>query len=87
MYKNKTYLLLVSRFILLIYLVKDLSIMKFFWFVIFLVQFIVNINAKWVRDVDSKIVEEIKQNPSIAYLIKFHAPWLVNKMNSLKNFS
>ncbi|CAF0785104.1 unnamed protein product [Rotaria sordida] len=49
--------------------------MKLFWFVIFLVQCFICINAKWVRDVDSKIVDEIKQNPSIAYLIQFHAPW------------
>ncbi len=52
-------------------------IMKLVWFVIFLVQFFVSIKAKWVRDVDSKIVDEIKQNPSIAYLIQFHAPWFV----------
>ena len=51
--------------------------MEFIWFVIFLVEFFCCINAKWVRDVDSKIVDEIKQNPSIAYLIQFHAPWFV----------
>jgi hypothetical protein len=51
--------------------------MEFIWFVIFLVEFFLSINAKWVRDVDSKIVDEIKQNPSIAYLIQFHAPWFV----------
>ncbi|CAF1055458.1 unnamed protein product [Rotaria magnacalcarata] len=49
--------------------------MKLFWFVIFLVQRFISINAKWVRDVDSRIVDEIKQNPSVAYLIQFHAPW------------
>ncbi|CAF1508340.1 unnamed protein product [Adineta steineri] len=49
--------------------------MQFLWFVIFLVQCFLSINAKWVRDVDSKIIDEIKQNPSIAYLIQFHAPW------------
>ncbi|CAF1054746.1 unnamed protein product [Rotaria sp. Silwood1] len=49
--------------------------MKLFWFVIFLVQCFICIHAKWARDVDSKIVDEIKQNPSIAYLIQFHAPW------------
>ncbi|CAF5168406.1 unnamed protein product, partial [Rotaria sp. Silwood1] len=48
--------------------------MKLFWFVIFLVQCFICIHAKWARDVDSKIVDEIKQNPSIAYLIQFHAP-------------
>ncbi|UJR31041.1 hypothetical protein I4U23_018551 [Adineta vaga] len=41
----------------------------------FQIQGILHINAKWVRDVDSKIIDEIKQNPSIAYLIQFHAPW------------
>ena len=52
--------------------------MEIIWLVIFLVEFFSCINAKWVRDVDSKIVDEIQQNPSIAYLIKFHAPWFVN---------
>ncbi len=51
--------------------------MRLSWFVIFLVQYFSSINAKWVRDVDSKIIDEIKQNPSIAYLIQFHAPWFV----------
>jgi hypothetical protein len=52
--------------------------MILFWFVIFVVQCFISINAKWVRDVDSKIIDEIKQNPSVAYLIQFHAPWFVS---------
>ena len=51
--------------------------MHIFWYVLVLVELIFNIEAKWVRDVDSKIIDEIKENPSIAYLIQFHAPWLV----------
>jgi hypothetical protein len=51
--------------------------MKLFGFVILLVQFFLSVNAKWVRDVDSKIIDEIQQNPSISYLIQFHAPWFV----------
>ncbi len=51
--------------------------MKLVWFVIVLVELFLHIEGKWVRDVDSKIVDEIKQNPSIAYLIQFHAPWSV----------
>ncbi|CAF1143487.1 unnamed protein product [Adineta ricciae] len=50
--------------------------MAFVWLVILLMQgFVALVSAKWVRDVDSKIVDEINQNPSVAYLIKFHAPW------------
>jgi hypothetical protein len=56
---------------------NNLYMMRFYWFVIFLVQYFSSINAKWVRDVDSKIIDEIQQNPSIAYLIQFHAPWFV----------
>ena len=51
---------------------------KLFWFVIVLLEISPTIiQAKWVRDADSKIIDEIKQNPSIAYLIQFHAPWSV----------
>jgi hypothetical protein len=46
-------------------------------YVILVVQFVINVNAKWVQDVDSSIMEEIKQNPSTGYLLKFHAPWFV----------
>jgi hypothetical protein len=46
--------------------------------VILIVQYLIVINAKWVVDVDSSIIDEINQNPSIGYLIKFHAPWFVN---------
>lgn len=51
---------------------------KFVWFGIVLLGISPSIiQAKWVRDADSKIIDEIKQNPSIAYLIQFHAPWFV----------
>jgi len=33
------------------------------------------LNAKSVVDVDGSILNEINANPSIGYLIKFHAPW------------
>ena len=38
---------------------------------------IADTHGKHVRDVDSSIIDEIQQNPSNAYLIKFHAPWFV----------
>ena len=47
-------------------------------FGILVLLFIAETNGKWVRDVDSSIIEEIRQNPSNAYLIKFHAPWFVS---------
>jgi hypothetical protein len=51
--------------------------MTFLWTILWIGQLLIRIDAKWVRDVDSKIVDEIKQNPSIAYVIQFHAPWFV----------
>jgi hypothetical protein len=51
--------------------------MLFIWCIILIVQCLISINAKSVVDVDSSIIEEIKQNPSTGYLIKFHAPWFV----------
>lgn len=51
--------------------------MLFIWYGILIVQYLIVINAKWVVDVDSSIINEIHQNPSIGYLIQFHAPWFV----------
>jgi len=51
--------------------------MLFIWYGILIVQYLISINAKWVVDVDSSIINEINQNPSIGYLIQFHAPWFV----------
>jgi hypothetical protein len=51
--------------------------MLFTWYGILIVQYLIGINAKWVIDVDSSIINEINQNPSIGYLIQFHAPWFV----------
>lgn len=31
--------------------------------------------ARLVRDVDSTIIEEMQSNPSMSYMIQFHAPW------------
>ncbi|UJR15623.1 hypothetical protein I4U23_002559 [Adineta vaga] len=46
------------------------------WYgLVFFVHCLIDINAKWVADVDSSIINEINQNPSVGYLIKFHAPW------------
>lgn len=51
--------------------------------------YVISINGKWVVDVDSSIVNDIKNNPSVGYLIKFHAPWfeifpfLINMKKSL----
>ncbi|CAF0994210.1 unnamed protein product [Adineta steineri] len=49
--------------------------MLFILYGILFVQYFIGINAKWVIDVDSSIINEINENPSIGYLIKFHAPW------------
>ncbi|CAF2372932.1 unnamed protein product [Rotaria sp. Silwood2] len=49
--------------------------MLFICYTILIVQYVIGINAKWVIDVDSSIIDEIQKNPSIGYLIKFHAPW------------
>lgn len=51
--------------------------MLFIWYGILFVQCLIVIHAKHVLDVDSSILTEINQNPSIGYLIKFHAPWFV----------
>ncbi len=51
--------------------------MLFIWYGILIVQYLITTNAKWVIDVDSSIINEINQNPSIGYLIQFHAPWFV----------
>ena len=51
--------------------------MHLIYYVILIVQYLIVINAKWVADVDSSIISEINQNPTIGYLIKFHAPWFV----------
>ncbi len=51
--------------------------MLLLYYAILIVQYLIVINGKWVVDVDSSIIEEINQNPSIGYLIKFHAPWFV----------
>ncbi|CAF0870409.1 unnamed protein product [Adineta ricciae] len=40
-----------------------------------LIHCLVYTNAKWAVDVDSSIIQEINENPTIGYLIKFHAPW------------
>jgi hypothetical protein len=52
--------------------------MLFIFYVILIVQYFIGIHAKSVIDVDSSIIEQIKQNPSIGYLIKFHAPWSIS---------
>ena len=44
---------------------------------VLIVLYLIGIDAKWVIDVDSSIISEIQQNPSIGFLIKFHAPWFV----------
>jgi len=49
--------------------------MLLIYYTILIVQYLIVINGNWVVDVDSSIIEEINQNPSIGYLIKFHAPW------------
>jgi hypothetical protein len=48
------------------------------WYVILIARCLVGVNAKSVVDVDSSIIDEIKENPSVGYLIKFHAPWFVS---------
>lgn len=53
--------------------------MKLIYLIYFIGHWLItDVRAKWVRDVDSKIIDEIQRNPSISYLIKFHAPWSVN---------
>ncbi|CAF1227618.1 unnamed protein product [Rotaria sordida] len=49
--------------------------MFFICYAILIIQYIIGINSKWVIDADSSIIDEIQKNPSIGYLIKFHAPW------------
>jgi hypothetical protein len=49
------------------------------------VQYLIGLQAKWVVDVDSSIIDEINQNPSIGYLIKFHAPWFVSVIKFKSN--
>ncbi|CAF4624021.1 unnamed protein product [Rotaria sp. Silwood1] len=49
--------------------------MFFICYAILIIQYLVGINAKWVIDANSSILDEIQKNPSIGYLIKFHAPW------------
>ena len=51
--------------------------MKLIYSLIFIGILLIEIKAKWVRDADSKIIDEIQQNPSVAFLIQFHAPWFV----------
>ena len=51
--------------------------MRLICYVIVIVQYFLGLQGKWVVDVDSSILDEINQNPSTGYLIKFHAPWFV----------
>lgn len=62
---------------------RTIIVMKVLFFVILIGQYLYQHRsaAKWVRDADSKIVDEIKQNPSVAYLIQFHAPWFVGRIS------
>jgi hypothetical protein len=57
--------------------------MRLIFYVILIVQYFVGLQGKWVTDVDSSIIDQINQNPSIGYLIKFHAPWFVFRMKFL----
>lgn len=59
--------------------------MRLIFYVILIGQYFIGADGKWVVDVDSSIIDEINQNPSTGYLIKFHAPWfvLINEYFSL----
>ena len=54
---------------------------RLIYYVIFFGECFLHLHGKSVIDFDGSILEQINQNPTMGYLIKFYAPWFVFEKN------